>query len=125
MSSRLPDELLARCAGQLDLPSAGRLAQASRAGQRLVLVRLVEAKAERAAALAEAAAPPPVHGVALTAAGKAFIDAHVDPFIGTSSAGREKVIEHIISAATGDEHLSSTNWTAVIVAFAIRIGSCT
>ena len=36
---RRPDELLARCAGFLDLPSAGHLAQASRAGQRLVLAR--------------------------------------------------------------------------------------
>ena len=38
---RRPDELLARCAGFLDLPSAGHLAQASRAGQRLVLAWLV------------------------------------------------------------------------------------
>ena len=113
LMARLPDELLARCASVLDLPSAGRLAQASRAGQRLVLARLVEDKAERDAALAAAAAP--LHGVALTAAGKAFIDTYADVFIAASRAGRMEIVKYIMSAATGVEHLGSTNWTAVMV----------
>ena len=85
LMARLPDELLARCAGFLDLPSAGRLAQASRAGQRLVLARLVAAKAERGAAahLAAAAAPPPA-APWFTATGKAFIDAFANLFMGAA-----------------------------------------
>ena len=115
LMARLPDELLARCAAILDLLAAGRLAQASRAGQHLVLTRLVEDKAERDARAATTAAVAVAEHVALMAAGKAFIDAYTDLFIGASSAGRKMVVGHIISAATGDERLGSTNWTVLTV----------
>ena len=87
LMARLPDELLARCAGFLDLPSAGHLAQASRAGQRLVFARLVEVKAERAAALAAAAAPPPA-APRFTAPGEAFIDAFANLLMGAAPPQR-------------------------------------
>ena len=76
LMARLPDELLTRCAGCLDTPSAGRLTQVSRAGERLTLARLAAEKAERAAqaaAVVAAQAAPRQHA-ALTAADEAFID---------------------------------------------------
>ena len=96
--ARLPDELLARCAGFLDLPSAGHLAQASRAGQRLVLARLVAAKAERAAALAAAAAPPPA-APWFIATGRAFIDAFANLFMGAAPPQRRAIVNHILVTA--------------------------
>ena len=64
LMARMPDELLARCAGWLDTPTARRLAQVSRAGERLVLARLAAEKAERAAqaaAVVAAQAAPRQH----------------------------------------------------------------
>ena len=109
--ARLPDELLARCAGFLDLPSAGRLAQASRAGQRLVLARLVEVKAERAAALAAAAAPPPA-APRFTAPGEAFIDAFANLFMGAAPPQRRAIVTHILVTAAAHSQLGSATWTA-------------
>ena len=65
LMARMPDELLARCAGWLDTPTARRLAQVSRAGERLVLARLAAEKAGRAAeAAALVAAQRPHQGPA-------------------------------------------------------------
>ena len=111
----LPEELQRHCAGYLDLPSAWRFAQASRASEVLVHVRLAEGKADHDAARAAAAAKlaQPLRRIAFTAGGGAFIDARLDEFIGASPAARKALVHGIlVEAAARETELCAANWTA-------------
>jgi len=115
LKARLPDELLACCGAFLDKPSAGRFAQASRSGQRLVLKRLNAEKAALVAAASQTVAVAAPQHIALTAASKVFIDTFAAAYVGASLAARKMLVEYIIAAASGDETLGSTTWTASTV----------
>ena len=53
--------------------------------------------------------------IALTAASKVFIDTFAAAYVGASLAARKMLIEYITAAASGDENLGSTTWTASTV----------
>ena len=53
--------------------------------------------------------------IALTAASKVFIDTFAAAYVGASLAARKMLVEYIIAAASGDERLGSTTWTASTV----------
>ena len=44
-----------------------------------------------------------------------FIDTFAAAYVGDSLAARKMLVEHIIAAASGDETLGSTTWTASMV----------
>ena len=102
--------------------TAALFAQTSKACKHLVLSRLIVAKAahnwrRRLAALAKAAAAqaPVPRRVAFTAAGRNFIDAYLDAFIGASPTARKVLVQHILEAAAAHSGLGSKNWTAQTV----------
>ena len=96
----------------MDKPSAGRFAQASRSGQLLVLKRLNAEKAAFVAAASQTVAVAAPEHIALTAASKVFVDTFAAAYVGASLAARKMLVEYIIAAASGDETLGSTTWTA-------------
>ena len=106
------------CATFLDTPSAGRFAAACHEGQRLVLtqlvlMKLVDAVAAQVAAQAAAEAQAAPRRIAFNAAGKIFIDAHVDAFVAAAPAVRWRIIDDILEQAAGHEaELGSRHWTA-------------
>jgi hypothetical protein len=79
-----------------------------------VLKRLNAEKAALVAAKSQtvAVAPPQHRTLALTAASKVLIDTFADAYVGASLAARKMLIEYITAAASGDENLGSTTWTA-------------
>jgi hypothetical protein len=82
-----------------------------------VLKRLNAEKAALVAAKSQtvAVAPPQHRTLALTAASKVLIDTFADAYVGASLAARKMLIEYITAAASGDENLGSTTWTASTV----------
>jgi hypothetical protein len=118
LMARMPDELLARCAGWLDTPTARRLAQVSRAGERLVLARLELQR--RPGVLLKRQLSWPHRGRTRAARcthrpAWAFIDTFAHMWEAASSGKRKHVVECIVSAASGVDHLGSTQWTASVV----------
>ena len=117
----LPDELQACCVSFLKVPAtAARFAQASTSCKHLVQTRLVAAKAAHhwrrlARALTAAPQAPPPRRIALTAAGRTFIDAYLDIFITASPTERKILIQHTLLAAAAHGGLDAGNWTAQTV----------
>ena len=113
---QLPEELRDLCAAFLDTPSAGIFAQVSRACGQAVRVRLASEKIEYETALAQAAAEaaaraPRPRRIAFTAAGAAFIDAHLDDFATATPSQRQEIAQHILTeVATRNVELGRRAW---------------
>ena len=119
MFRSLPDELQLSCAAHLDISSAGRFAQASRACERSVLAWLTAAKADHEAAQqAKAAAAAAAAGRqrSFSPAGRAFLDVYVNSFIlNLQPVARKQLVQDILAAAACEEELGSSSWTVAAV----------
>ena len=85
----------------------------------LVRERLVKDKKEAREA-AKAAKAMAAKRITFTDVGKAFIDEHVDTFIGASPIARKQLIHDILSAAADHAELGSAKWTAATVMSRLR-----
>ena len=121
MFRSLPDELQLVCAAHLDISSAGRFAQASRACERSVLAWLTAAKADHEAAQqakARAAAAAAGKQRLFSPAGRAFLDVYVSSFILNfhEPVARKQLVQDILlAAASREEELGSSSWTVAAV----------